>query len=211
MNFNVVRNYIHNFEINLSTKQTITILSFHFCNSFSKDCFCDLFSNLSSFNCFNRNRLIWLTPGQSLKRRCVPWVRIVTCNKVNHIVQHMYRRVWYSQIKIEAQGVTKPHQWLSGKPYMGISSRFKFHERNKTVFDQFFTLSKDFPFCNTISAIWFYIRVDRKNWHLRGCLHWANQFATTPLFPIRAVSLASSQHCHSVDADAQCKWTLSWK
>ena len=95
MNFNVVRNYIQNFEINLSRKQTITILSFNFCNSFSKDCFCDLFSNLSSFNCFNRNRLIWLTPGQSLKRRCVPWVRIVTCNEVNHIVQHMYRRVWY--------------------------------------------------------------------------------------------------------------------
>ena len=31
---------------------------------------------------------------------------------------------------------------------------------------------------------------------------------TTPLFSMSTVSLASSQHCRSVDTDAQCKWAL---
>ena len=137
--------------------------------------------------------------SNGLKRRCASWVRIVTCSKVNHIAQHMYRRVWYSHIKIDAQGVTKPHQWLCGKPYMSISSWFKFHERNKTIFDQFFTLSKKFLFCNTISAIWFYIRVDRKNWHLRECLHWAP--------PICSNSIVSNQSSFaSVIAALSQRW-----
>ena len=37
----------------------------------------------------------------------------------------------------------------------------------------------------------------------------ASHFGGTALFSIRPVLLASSQHCRSIDADAQCKWILN--
>ena len=36
----------------------------------------------------------------------------------------------------------------------------------------------------------------------------ATHFGVTPLFSMRAVSLASSQHCRGIDADVWCKRTL---
>ena len=39
----------------------------------------------------------------------------------------------------------------------------------------------------------------------------ATHSGVTPLFSMRTVSLASSQHCRCVDADAQSKWALTVK